>query len=152
MEPAEIPIARIMHRDYEHVAPGTTLAEVLEKFSVRGRHDLIVLEEDGTFVGVIMITDVAGCLMPHLGVRPGRRMVGMPSRLLCMLRGSGQGVGELVTRIHLTIPPDATVGEALVHMVRDQHPYLVVVDDAGKAVGCVELADIIGTLLESGHL
>ena len=152
MEPIDIPVVRIMHRDYEHVTPATPVFGVMEKFSERGRHDLIVLEEDGTFVGVIMLTDVLGCLMPHLGVRPGRKMAGMPSGILCMLRGSEQAAGDLVTRTHITISPDATVGEALVHMARDQHPYLVVVDDAGRAVGCVELADIIATLRKDGHL
>jgi CBS-domain-containing membrane protein len=148
MEPAEIPISRIMHREYEHVAPATPLAEVLAKFSERGRHDLIVLEEDGTFVGVIMLIDILGCINPQMGIRGGRRSAG----LLCMLRGADQTAGDLVTRSHIAIPADATVGGALTHMARDQHPYLVVVDAAGKAVGCIELADIIAFLLEAGHL
>jgi len=152
MEPIDIPIARIMHREYEHVTPATPLFEVMEKFSERGRHDLIVLEEDGTFVGVIMLTDILGCLMPHLGVRPGRKMSGMPSGILCMLLGSEQAAGDLVTKTNIHIPPDATIGDALVRMARDQHPYLVVVDGAGKAIGCVELADIIATLRQGGHL
>ncbi len=148
MELTEIPISRIMHREFEHVTPETPLAIVFEKFSERGRHDLIVLEEDGSFVGVIMLTDILGCINPQMGIHAGRRAAG----LLCMLRGADQTAGDLVTRSHIAIPDDSTVADALAHMARDQRPYLVVVNGEGVAVGCIELSDIIAFLRKGGHL
>ncbi len=152
MEPGDTPIRQIMHREFLHVTPETPVSVVLEKFSERGRHDLIVLDEGGGFVGVILLTEILGCVVPRLGIRAKKRSVALPSDLLCMMRGGDQIAGDFATRSHIAIPEDATVSDALAHMARDRHPYLVVVDAAGKAVGCIELADIIAFLLKGGHL
>ncbi|RXE55937.1 hypothetical protein ABH15_06945 [Methanoculleus taiwanensis] len=152
MEPGEIPIRQLMHREFEHVTPDTPVAVVLEKFSERGRHDLIVLDENGGFVGVILLTDILGCVVPRLGIRAKKRSAALPSDLLCMMRGGDQRAGDLATRSHIAIPDHATVADALGHMARDRHPYLVVVDAAGAAEGCIEISDIIAFLRKDGHL
>ncbi|MDD5420402.1 MAG: CBS domain-containing protein [Methanomicrobiaceae archaeon] len=146
MELSRVPVTEIMRREFEHVLPETPLDIVLEKFSERGRHGLIVLDDAGRFAGVILLTDLLSCINPHIGIPSRRRGHG----IMCILRGSEQMAGDLVTRPHLAIPQTATLEDALGHMAQDQHPYLVVTDDAGIALGCLELSDIILFLRESG--
>jgi len=148
METGPVPITRIMRMDFERVRENDPLSLVFDRFADQGKHELIVVDDGGRFAGVIMLIDVLGCINPHMGIPSGRKTAG----LLCMLEGSNQTAGDLATKPHIAIPETSTVDGALAHMARDKHPYLVVVDRKGVALGCIELSDIISFLRKTGRL
>ncbi|KQC03725.1 MAG: hypothetical protein APR53_04625 [Methanoculleus sp. SDB] len=145
-EIAATSLRAIMHTDFERVHPDTSLADIYRLFAVRGRSDVIVIDDDGHFVGMITELDLLSAVSPGVGVR-SRRKLGCVE---CMIRSRATRAGEIMTRGHITLPDTVSIERAMVSMEKNRHPDVVVLDEAGVAVGVVEMCDIIAYFIEKG--
>ncbi|MBN1194611.1 MAG: CBS domain-containing protein [Methanomicrobiaceae archaeon] len=145
-EIAATPLRAIMHTDFERVHPDTPLADIYRLFAVRGRTDVIIIDDDRHFVGMITDLDLLSGISPGVGVR-SRRKLGCVE---CMIRSRATRAGEIMTRGHITLPDTVSIEKAMVSMEKNRHPDVVVVDEAGVAVGVVEMCDIITYFIEKG--
>lgn len=118
------------------------LSQVLEQFSRQGNHPLIVVEPDGTLAGVISPTNLITALTPAEGTGGRHRISGLDR----YLKSTAQNARDLISDIPLTIGKNARIDDTLRMMEQTQSPSVIVVDETGAAVGCVELADIIAYL------
>ncbi len=60
--------SEIMSTDYKTISPDARLSEAYEKMTKEKRHVLTVVEEDGTFVGVLGLFDIIYALFQEKGI------------------------------------------------------------------------------------
>jgi len=107
------------------VPPGASLKEVIIAMTRRPMGGACVVAADGTLEGLITDGDLRRALTMHDDIRELR-------------------AEDAMTRVPVTIGPDATLGAALERMERrpSQISVLPVVDHAGRALGLLRLHDV----------
>jgi CBS domain-containing protein len=148
VEIAETPVREIMHTDYHRVHPDTPLSDIYRIIAGIGRKDIIVIDENGQFAGMVTELDLLSSIGPGMGIR-SRKKTGC---IECMIKSGAQRVREVMSRSHIIVPPTCTIEQAMVAMEKNRHPDVIVTDENGAAVGMVELADIIAFLVQRGEL
>jgi CBS domain-containing protein len=148
VEAGQTPVSSIMHRDFERVHLATPLSYIYRIFAQRGRSDIIVIDDDGHFLGLVTELDLLRAISPGLGV-PTRRKTGC---IECLVASTDRSAADIMSRTHITVPLTTTVEQAMVRMEKNRHPDVIVVDDDGIATGVVEMCDVIAFLLNSGAL
>lgn len=148
MEPTEIPVTAVMSETLDIVSPETPLPEIFERFSRAGCTDLIVVGPGNRFLGLITALDLLTAVGPIVGVRSRKKITCID----CLLRGDAAVAADIMTRSHITIRATATLRAAMEAMERYRYPALIAVDDAGSAVGRIEVCMIIAHLRIAGHL
>lgn len=127
------------------VPADTPRLQVLERFSRESDKPVLVTEADGSLAGVITPRDIIATLTPDADVG-GRHRI---SELDRYLKSTAQNARDLVSDEPLTLKKSATIGDALQKMEQSHSPTLIVVDEDGRAVGCVALAPVIAYLTRS---
>jgi len=147
-DPEDTPITEIMREDFPRVHPATPVAEIYRSFTRRGCFDIIVCDEECRFMGIITRMDLLSGITPGMGVR-SRRKLGC---LECLHKSAARHAEELMTRSHVTVSDSATLAETLLAMEKNRHPDVIVVNEAGIALGLVEMCDIVAFLVREGQL
>jgi predicted transcriptional regulator len=154
MEPAEekaieeTPVNAIMHTEFVRVHPDTPIAEISQSFSRWECGDIIVIDDDGRFAGIITRLDLLASITPGMGIRSRKKM----GCLECLHQSAANRAAEVMSRSHITIPESATIADALVFMEKIRHPNIIVVNRDGRAVGLIDMCDIIAYLVEKGAI
>lgn len=148
MDIAETPVRDIMHTDYHRVHPDTPLSDIYRIIAQSGRKDIVVIDENGRFAGMISELDLLSSIGPGMGIR-SRKKTGC---IDCIIKSGAQRAREVMSRSHITVPPSCTIEQAMVSMEKNRHPDVIVTDENGVAVGMVELTDIIAFLVQRGEL
>ncbi|MEE4205543.1 MAG: KpsF/GutQ family sugar-phosphate isomerase [Erythrobacter sp.] len=124
-----IPVSAIMRRgeDVPRAAPGTDLLDLLATMSAKRMGAACVLGEDDLLLGIV----VDGDIRRHLQAAP---------------RMKGVTAGELMQSAPVTLPVDATIGDALLMRESASPCWLVlpVVDAAGRLQGMIHANDLLG--------
>jgi CBS domain-containing protein len=115
-------VAEIMNRELFSVAEEDTVDMALRGVLLLGITGAPVLDEDGKPLGLVSLRDL-------VADRPGAT------------------VGERMTRPAATVAAGARIGEAARALARTGYHRLVVVDEAGTAVGMVSSVDLIRGLM-----
>jgi len=107
------------------VAPETPFKEAIIAMTKRPVGGACVVTPDGTLVGLLTDGDLRRALTSHDDIRELR-------------------VGDAMTRMPVTIGPEASLAAALERMERraSQISVLPVVDEAGRALGIIRLHDV----------
>ncbi len=113
--------------------PGATIAETARLLADRRIGALVVLDGDGTIMGVISERDIVTGLAAH-----GERVTGMR-------------VAELMTRDVAHCPPDATIEDVMAMMTNRRVRHLPVVED-GRLHGIVSIGDVVKSRLDEAAL
>ena len=136
-------IKDVMTRDVITVGPETPLKEAAAILGRKGISGLVVVDGDGTVVGVLSEADIlykeGGERSAHTGLLGWLFETG-GSALEQKL--AARTVGEAMTAPALTIGPERPVHEAAARMIEDGVNRLPVLED-GKLVGIVSRADLV---------
>jgi CBS domain-containing protein len=138
-------VEEMMTRDIHVLRADIPIDQALFICAKEGLSDIIVIDEEGRYLGVVRSLEILNYINPLLGVHIGRRTMGHTS-----FTRMNPSIGELMTHAHVAIRKDARLSEALLHMRRDHHRYLVVVDEGQRVLGKLELFGIIAFLIERG--
>ncbi|KQC09873.1 MAG: hypothetical protein APR55_02645 [Methanolinea sp. SDB] len=152
-DPAVTPIDVIVVRDImsditDRIPPQMPINRILHEFSTLKCADLVVVDEDGKFLGVVSPFDLVNHVNPSMGVRSGKKA----PCIECMMRGDALVAEDLMSRSHMTVTDETPVVEALRLLERYRQPDLVVIDEEGIAIGMLGICSIISHLRLVGHL
>ncbi|MFN3628568.1 MAG: SIS domain-containing protein [Casimicrobiaceae bacterium] len=106
------------------VGPEASVAEALFEITGKGMGMVAIVAADGHLLGVFTDGDLRRAL-PRLGDLSAAR------------------VAEYMTRTPLTIPPDVLAVDALTLMERERKNLLLVVDDANRLIGALNMHDLL---------
>ena len=134
-----------MNRNFPKVHPDTPIDEIYRLFSKEWCTDLIVIDDQDHFTGIIHKLELLFSVSPGVGVRSRRKS----SSLTHIIRSTATCAKELMTNDHITIADNASVTDAIIAMEKNRHPDLIVIDKNGIATGIVQVNDIIKFLLEN---
>jgi len=114
--------------------------------------DLVIVEEQTTLAAVAERLREVAADQPDLDtvvvVDPAGRLVDVISILELLLAAPGQRVGELIgPPWPVTVGPEATVDEAADALVDNRRNSVLVVDDQGRPLGCIQADDVVDALL-----
>jgi predicted transcriptional regulator len=143
MEIGEETVSSIMNRNVELIHEGSPIDDVLRGCSERRIIDLIVVDSDDRYMGMVTAFEILSYINPFMGIHSGRKTMGHT-----LVMGQCPEARDLMTRAHLTVREDTTLEEALRHMRKDHHRYLVVLDDDDRVIGRLDLCDIVSLLIE----
>ncbi|OPX69136.1 MAG: CBS domain protein [Methanoregulaceae archaeon PtaB.Bin056] len=144
----KITISDLMTGDFERILPDTPIAHCITHFSQKGCRDLVVVDQEDRFLGIVTPVDLITQLIPTIGVR-SRKKSGC---IECIIRGDASTAEDIMSRKHITVYEDTPVEEALRLLEKYHHPDLVVVDRGGVVIGVVEICTIIAHLKVSGRI
>lgn len=147
MELGDESVSKIMNMEVELVHEDTPIDDVLRNCSERRTTDIIVVDSDERYLGMVTAFEILSYINPFMGIHTGRKTMGHS-----LVLGHCPVVGDLMTRSHATIKEKSTLQNALRHMRKDHHRYLVVLDGEGKVIGRLDLCDILNILLEEGAI
>lgn len=129
-----------------------SLHRAAEVIALSGIGDLMVIDEDNNFVGVLSVGDVLRAAMPDIGEITGEGGTMEQAFRLFLRKGSElmyKPISPLVIRNPLVVDPDDHVAKAATLMIEKNIHRLPVVRD-GRLVGTVGRTDIcqavVGTL------
>lgn len=138
----------LMSSDFTRVATDTTIDEILALVSRKSCRDLLVIDQEGVFRGVITPFDLMMHLNPVIGVRSRKKA----PCIECMITGNALIAEDIMSRGHVTARKETPVIEVLRLLEKYHHPDLVVVDEQGKPLGLIGICGIIAHLRIVGHL
>jgi len=144
----DIIVRDIMSGDFDRIPPQMPIDRILHELSSRKCADLVVVDDDGTFLGVVSPFDLVDHVNPAMGVRSGKKA----PCIECLMRGDALVAEDLMSRGHVTVTEETPVVEALRLLEKYRHPDLVVIDREGIAVGVLGICSIISHLRLVGHL
>jgi CBS-domain-containing membrane protein len=135
---------------YDYLKPDSNLKEAVnlfrtavrgeEKFGVMG---LPVLDEKGTLVGMLSMTDILKAVYPsymsmmNLG---DFTWDGMLESLAC--QSGDKKVGDLMTKKLITVQDDDSLMECVDHLLKNHVRRMPVLNKGGTVVGMIYLRDI----------
>lgn len=132
-------IRDIMTRKLVTVEPDDTLKLARDIFNYTGFHHLLV-QEDGKLRGLVSDRDLLRAISPHLGT------LAETERDLATLN---KKVHQIMTRRLVTLPPDATLGDAIASLNRHPISCVPVCSPSGETLGIVTWRDILREI--EGH-
>ncbi len=139
------PVREIMNSNFQKVHPDTPIDEIYRLFSKEGCTDLVVIDDLDHFTGIIHELELLFSVSPGVGVRSRRKS----SSVTHIIRSTATCAKELMTKVHITIPDNASVADAIIAMEKNRHPDLIVIDKNGIATGIVQVNNIINFLLKN---
>lgn len=131
----EEPVLHYMSRGVVHVDPEAPVYRVWQLMLSRGLAALPVVEKGGRLVGVVAEHD----LLSHGFTRPVLEAEAGPRR--------GPRVREVMTTPPVVVAENASLGEAVVAMLRRDIGRVYVVDDRGRLRGVVDRSDVVSAWL-----
>lgn len=141
----------VMTTEVVTVHPELGIAEVADLLAERGIGAVPVIDEAGTFVGLLRDEDLllreAGIHLPTtIAILPGIEFT-LPSHLRRydedLRAAAASQVGDLMEREPSTIGPDASLEDLATLMHSSEVTHVPVVDEGGRVVGIVARGDII---------
>jgi len=138
-------VREIMNSNFRKVHPDTPIDEIYRLFSKEGCTDLIVIDEQDHFTGIIHELELLYSVSPRVGVRSRRKSTSVTH----IIRSTASCAKELITKDHITIPDNTSVADAIIAMEKNRHPDLIVIDKNGIVTGIVQVNDIIKFLMEN---
>lgn len=146
-------ISDVMNRRSARVATDASMSLAAELLTLTQASDLMVVEPDGRYVGVLSEGDLLRALVPDFeGLLEAGASLEQAFQIFLESgrRYSDQPIGRLIIRKSITLAPEDELLRAATVMVTKQIRRLPVVDD-GQLVGTVSRADICwGLLCEGG--
>jgi len=139
------PVREIMNPNFPKVHLETPIDEIYRLFSKEWCTDFVVIDDQDHFTGIIHKLELLYSVSPGVGVRSRRKS----SSVTHIIRNSPTCAREVMTKVHITIPDNASVADAIITMEKNRHPDLIVIDKNGIAAGIVRVNDIIKFLLEN---
>ena len=133
-------IGEVMHRDGPVARADADLATLLDVVVSTRLNRAVVVDEARRVIGVVSDADVIRSVDPaaDAGVLGAlMRTAGRPAASRLTAR-------ELVTRPALTTGPETTIAEASRLMTEHRRKLICVVDEAGRLLGIVDRADLLG--------
>ncbi len=133
-------IGEVMHRDGPVARADADLATLLDVVVSTRLNRAVVVDETQRVIGVVSDADVIRSVDPaaDAGVLGAlMRTAGRPAASRLTAR-------ELVTRPALTTGPETTIAEASRLMTEHRRKLICVVDEAGRLLGIVDRADLLG--------
>lgn len=131
-------IENLMTTELVTVEMDDSLERVKTLFDTHGFHHLLVVEE-GRLFGVVSDRDLLKAMSPKVGSRA------MSERDEQTLKTR---VHRVMTRQPITLPPHASVRDAMEIFVTERVSCIPVVDDGKHPVGIVSWRDILRVMLE----
>lgn len=119
--------AEIMNRDFLYASQGDSLSELMHEMAARRVCSTFVLDIDGRPVGVATLLDVESC---H----------------------DVEELAERSARPALTLPQSTPIPTAARQLAARRAESLMLVNDAGVAVGALSALDLLCALVEEGGL
>ncbi len=144
----EIPLTAVMKKTFESILPDTPLESIFQRFSEESCYDLVVVDHEERFLGVITAIDLLATVGPIVGVRSMKRF----SCVECLVKKGMTTAADVMNRGHITISREKTLGDAMRIMEKNRHPDLFVIDGNGRVDGQIAVCDIIAHLRVVGHL
>ncbi len=147
-------IRELMNRNVFTIKLGSTMQEAAEVLSRSWASDLMVVDDEGCFVGVLSEGDLIRAAMPRFDELIGVGNMGMPmiaSFEAFIEQGAelaNHAIDELVIRNPLTFAPTDDALKAASAMVSKQIRRLPVVED-GRLVGTVARCDMAVAVLKA---
>jgi CBS domain-containing protein len=143
-------ISEIMNTDVATVRPGTTVMEAARVLSTSQASDLMVVDDDGTFVGVLSEGDLLRAVMPHFedvmfqcGSLAGAfQSFVEEGRIL-----AARSIDSLMITEPIVVRDHNHPLRAAAAMVTHQIRRLPVLDSEGKLVGSISRADIAQAIM-----
>lgn len=143
-------VDEVMTRSPACIAPDATLGEAARAVGTSGAADLMVVNEEGGFLGVLSEGDLLRVLLPDReqilaaggSLRDGFAVLSRMGREL-----AARPIEPLVIRDPLVVAPDDDLGVAIVTMVDRQIRRLPVVED-GRLVGTISRSDACRILID----
>jgi CBS domain-containing protein len=142
-------VGDIMNLNPTRIRRSATLREAAEVVSASQASDLMVVDEQGNFVGVISEGDVIRALLPNYDdlIRDGVKFTEAYNIFLANGRSMrNDTVDKLIIRDPITLAPDDQLLKAASTMISRYIHRLPVVDD-GKLVGTVSRGDLCRAVL-----
>jgi CBS domain-containing protein len=147
-EVTEIPLTGVINPEFDTILPETPLESIFAQFAEQRCDDLVVVDPEGRFLGVIAALDLLATVGPIVGLRSMKRS----SCIECLVKTGISTAADVMRRGHITIAKDRTVGDAIRIMEKNRHPYLFAIEGDGKVIGKIAVCDIIAHLRVVGHL
>jgi CBS domain-containing protein len=141
-------IRDMMNLNYARIPIGSSMCEAAEVFATSQASDLMVIDADDDFVGVLSEGDLIRAVMPKfedLMFSSGTFVDRFDEFVQKGKENKDAPIDELVIRKPLTYAPDDDALKAAATMVAKQIRRLPVVED-GKLVGVVSRADVCRTI------
>ena len=140
-------VSDVMSARVATIAAGTTLREAAKLIESTGASDLVVQDEEGSFVGVLSEGDLIRALMPRTDQTDADAILEAFERLLINGRArAGERIESLMIRHPIVLSPDDDLLRVAEIMVTRQIRRLPVVS-ANRAIGSVSRADLCRALL-----
>lgn len=131
-------LASVMTRRVVTVEIDDSLEDVKQIFDSVKFHHLVVLDSDQKVAGVISDRDLLRALSPYIGT------VSENARDTATLR---KRVHQIMTRRPVTLPPEATVADAMRLFLEHRVSCVPVVAPGMKAVGILSWRDVLKALM-----
>ncbi len=141
-------IRDMMNLNYARIPIGSTMCEAADVFATSQASDLMVVDAEDCFVGVLSEGDLIRAVMPKfedLMFSSGTFVDRFDEFTQTAKASKDDPIDELVIRKPLTYSPDDDALKAAATMVAKQIRRLPVVED-GKLVGIVSRADVCRTI------
>jgi len=133
----KVPVEIVMDRDFVRVKPTDSLASLIAL--LRGEESsAVVVDDSGRLVGFVTMKDVL-----HLFAPPRHHSVVGLSLLKRYSVNRATRVEDVMVTRPITVRVDDTLGHAIEVMLESGKHHLPVVDDGNRAVGLLEVKDII---------
>ena len=144
-------ISEIMNTEVASVKPGTTVMEAAEVLSTSQASDLMVVDDEGCFVGVLSEGDLLRAVMPHFEdvmFSCGSLSGAFQSFVEEGHALAGRTIDKLMIAEPITVRDHNHPLRAAAAMVTHQIRRLPVLDSSGKLVGTISRADIAHAILQ----
>ena len=126
-------VGEVMSRDIPMIYRDDTLPTIIEKFSQALSHRLIVVDEQGTALGLVSDADVV------TRVQPAQKSGILNAlRNLRKIPAGKETAAELMSPGVLSVTPQTPVTQAARLMLEKGRKWMVVVDDSNKPLGLVD--------------
>ena len=126
-------VGDVMSRDIPMIYRDDTLPTIIEKFSQALSHRLIVVDEQGTALGLVSDADVV------TRVQPAQKSGILNAlRNLRKIPAGKETAAELMSPGVLSVTPQTPVTQAARLMLEKGRKWMVVVDDSNKPLGLVD--------------
>lgn len=142
-------ISEVMSGSYARVAPDATMGEAAEVLSEAWASELMVVEAEGGFVGVLAEGDMLRAIIHHFEEATLSSATLYEAFGLAAEAGdelAEHPISDIIIREPITVSPSDDLLEAAATMTNEKIHLLPVIDD-GRLVGTISRADICRALL-----
>jgi CBS domain-containing protein len=140
----------VMNANPEVIRLGATVREAADRVRAAKCSDLMVVTDDGAFVGVLSEGDLLRRVLPTFAELAGKQLADASSLVAVKARElAEQPIAPLVIRKPLTLGPKDTLVRTASVLIARQIRLLPVVDERGRLVGTIGRSDVGQALLGS---